>query len=342
MAYAFGSRESSSRSRTPGITTPMSAASARRTSPMRSSSASESGGTSNRASSPPISIADGIDADESEREFRPAHDVAARPLPIERLGRLLALPAPLRGVRNRERAAAEHEKDRTRKRRNQREREKQSAGAAQHVRTREKLRGEIGAERAVGSDARHHHAHRGRNEERRQRRDERVADREQGERVERVERRESVIRDADDESAGEVQRHDDERRDRVAFDELAGAVHRAVEIGLALHRVAFGPSARGIERAGMHVGVDRHLFPRHRVERESRRHLGHPLRPARDDDELNRHQNCEHDQSDDEIAVHDERAEGRNDAADRSGRRTGSENQPRRRDVEREPEQRRH
>ncbi len=43
----------------------------------------------------------------------------------------------------------------------------------------------------------------------------------------------SICSMPDDDPADEVDRGDDQRRHRVAFDELRGAVHRAVEVGLA-------------------------------------------------------------------------------------------------------------
>jgi len=55
----------------------------------------------------------------------------------------------------------------------------------------------------------------------------------------------------------------------------------------------------------MHFGIDRHLFARHRIEREARRDFGDALRSRRDHDELDRDQNREDDQADDEIPVND-------------------------------------
>ena len=81
----------------------------------------------------------------------------------------------------------------------------------------------------------------------------------------------AVIEHADHQPAGEIERDDHQRRDRIALDELARAVHRGVKVGFALHARAFAPRAVGIERAGVNVGVDRHLLARHRVERETRR-----------------------------------------------------------------------
>ncbi len=172
------------------------------------------------------------------------------------------------------------------------------------------------------------------------RRHERVADREQRERIQRVERREPVVSDADDDAAGEVERDDDQGRDGVAFDELAGAVHRTVKVGLTLHGLALAPCPLGIECARVHVRVDGHLLSRHRVEREASRDFGDALRSAGDDDELNRHEDRKDDKADDQIAVNDEGAERRNDRAHRPRRRTRRQDQPGRRDVEREPEER--
>ena len=105
-----------------------------------------------------------------------------------------------------------------------------------------------------------------------------------------------MVRDADDDAAGEVERDDHERRDRVALDEFARAVHRAVKIGFALDELPFAARSLRIQRAGVHVRIDRHLLSRHRVKRETRRHFGDALRTAGDDDELNRDENRKDDQ----------------------------------------------
>ena len=94
----------------------------------------------------------------------------------------------------------------------------QPAGDPQRIGTRDELQRQIDAERAFAGDARHHEPHRRRDQERGQRRHERVADGENRVGLERLERSEPVIGDADDDPAGEIERDDDERRDRVAFD----------------------------------------------------------------------------------------------------------------------------
>ncbi len=97
-----------------------------------------------------------------------------------------------------------------------------------------------------------------------------------------------MIGNPDDDSADQVERDDHQRGDRVALDELPGAVHRGVKIGLALHPRAFAARAVGVEHAGVHVGIDRHLLAGHRVEREARADFGDALRARRDHDELDR------------------------------------------------------
>jgi hypothetical protein len=117
------------------------------------------------------------------------------------------------------------------------------------------------------------------------------------------------------------------------FHELARAVHGGVEICFSLHASAFAARAVGIEHPGVHVGIDRHLLPGHRVEHEARSHLRHALAPLGDDDELNHRENEEDDTADDVVSADDEATERVNDL---SG--VGlQQNQSRRRDVEPEP-----
>ena len=149
-----------------------------------------------------------------------------------------------------------------------------------------------------------------------------------------------MIRDADNDATDEIERHDDQRRDRVALDEFSGAIHCTVEIGLALHGRALSASALGIKCAGVHVGIDRHLLTRHGIECKARGDLGDTLRPARDNDELNRDQDRKNDESYDQVPMHDERAERGNDRTHCARRCTLREDEPRRRDVERKTKER--
>ena len=63
------------------------------------------------------------------------------------------------------------------------------------------------------------------------------------------------------------------------------------------------------------VGVDCHLFPRHRVKRESRRDFGDALGSFGDDDEVDDDKDNEHDEADDRVAADNEIAECGDDLA---------------------------
>ncbi len=149
-----------------------------------------------------------------------------------------------------------------------------------------------------------------------------------------------MIGHPDHDAADEIERDDDECGNRIALDEFSGAVHRSVKIRFALHQFAFGTRAFGIEDAGVNVGVDRHLFSRHSVQRKAGGDFSHPLRTRGDDDELNCDQNCEYDQADDEISPHDEFSEGRDDRTGSSGLVALREDEPRCRNIERKAKQR--
>ena len=95
--------------------------------------------------------------------------------------------------------------------------------------------------------------------------------------------------------------------DRVALDELRGAVHGAVEVGLGRD---FGAALAGLgvgDQPGVEVGVDRHLLAGHRVEGEAGADLGHALGTLGDDDELDDHEDQEDDGADDHRAAHGRR-----------------------------------
>ena len=73
-----------------------------------------------------------------------------------------------------------------------------------------------------------------------------------------------------------------------------------------------------VDQAGGKIGVDRHLLAGHGVQGEARRDFGDAARTFGDDDEVHDHQDREHDHADDEIALHDQLAEGLDHIAGRS------------------------
>ena len=216
-----------------------------------------------------------------------------------------------------------------------------------HQEGREKERVRIAAEliddRLVGRAARaalgDEQARRERNDERRDLRDEAVADRELGEDVGRGGEAQAVPRDADDDAAENIDRENDEAGDRVAAHEFRCAVHRAEEGALFLELAPARLSDLFVDEAGRQVGVDRHLLAGDRVEGEAGADFGDAGRALGDDEEVDRHQDEKDDDADEEVAAHDEVREAADDIAGR-GRPLGAvrEDEPCGRDVEREPQ----
>ena len=94
-----------------------------------------------------------------------------------------------------------------------------------------------------------------------------------------------------------------------------------------------------VDRARVHVAVDRKLLTRHRVEREARADLGHAPRAFGDHDEIHDQDHAEHDQPDQDRAAHDEIREPFDNTARRTRTRMPvSDNEFRRGDVERQPQ----
>ena len=130
-----------------------------------------------------------------------------------------------------------------------------------------------------------------------------------------------MLPDADDEAADEIDEQDQDRRDRVAAHELAGAVHGAEEIRLVRHLLAPAHRLFLVDEAGVEIGVDRHLLAGHAVEHEARGDLGDAARALGDDDEVDDDQDGEDGDADRVIAADDEGAEGFDDAARGAGSR---------------------
>ncbi|MCY1293371.1 hypothetical protein D9M70_426300 [compost metagenome] len=119
---------------------------------------------------------------------------------------------------------------------------------------------------------------------------------------------------ADNDAAEDVDRGDDEAGDRIAAHEFRGTVHRAVEGAFLFEFAAAALGLLFVDQAGREVGVDRHLLAWDRIEGEARANFGDTRRTLGDDDEVHGDQDQEDDQTDDEIAGHDEAGKARNDA----------------------------
>ena len=136
--------------------------------------------------------------------------------------------APERGE-----TTAEKEERNLRKPRNESERREHAAGDRHRARLCTELRREhlahAGAARRVG----HHDAGGRADDQRRDLRDETIADCEDRVLRQRLTDRQSALERADEDAADDVDRRDQQSGDRVALHELRRAVHRAVEVGLA-------------------------------------------------------------------------------------------------------------
>ena len=151
--------------------------------------------------------------------------------------------------------------------------------------------------------------------ERRDLRDEAVADREDAVLRDRPADLLAVHEHAHADAADDVDGRHDETGDRVALHEFHRAVHRAVELRFLAELVAAPLGRVLVDRAGAHVGVDGHLLAGHGVEGEARRHLGDSLRALGDHDELHDGDDEEDHGADHEVAAHHEVAERVDDRA---------------------------
>ena len=80
----------------------------------------------------------------------------------------------------------------------------------------------------------------------------------------------AVAERADGQPADDVDEQDQDAGDGIAAHELAGAVHRAVEVGFGAHLGAARARLILVDEAGVQIGVDRHLLAGHGVQGEAR------------------------------------------------------------------------
>ena len=177
---------------------------------------------------------------------------------------------------------------------------------------------QVGTEVALGRGAGHDQTRRQRDEQRRDLRDETVADGQQAVLRDRVAERHVLLQDPDREAADQVDEHDHDGGDRVALHELRRTVHRAVEVGLVGDLLAAALGLGLVDQAGVEVGVDRHLLAGHRVEGEAGRDLGDAAGTVRDHDELDHDQDEEDHEADDHRSADHEVTERLDDLCRRS------------------------
>ncbi len=191
-----------------------------------------------------------------------------------------------------------------------------------------------GAARAALGDQQ---AGRQRGNQRRDLRDQAVADRQLDEDIRRLTEIHGMAAIADGDAAEDVDGSDDEAGDGVAADEFRSAVHGAEEGAFLFQFAAAQLGFLFGDDSGAEIGVDAHLLARNGVEGEAGADLGDAGRALGDDDEVDDDQDQEDDDTDQEVAAHDEFCEAADDMAGGVGALVSlREDHARRRDVQRQ------
>ncbi len=121
----------------------------------------------------------------------------------------------------------------------------------------------------------------------------------------------------DDDAAENIDRGDDQAGDRIAAYELRGTVHRTEERAFLLQLAAAALRFLFIDDAGGQIRIDRHLLAGNGIQCEARADFGDTGGTLGDNDEVDGDQDQKDDQTDHEVAGHDEAGEARNHAARR-------------------------
>ena len=123
----------------------------------------------------------------------------------------------------------------------------------------------------------------------------------------------AALNNADNGAGHKVDDRDNQGHDRVALDDLGGAVHGAVEVGFLLNLVTPLPGLFFINEAGTQVGVNGHLLTGHGVQGEAGRHFRDTLGAFGNDDKLHQNDDQEDQHTDDNIAAGNQGTEGLDD-----------------------------
>ncbi len=181
------------------------------------------------------------------------------------------------------------------------------------------LRDDLDVDRALAAAARQQEARGDGDDDRRDLRDEPVADRQDRVGLDRLTDRHAMRDHPGREADDQIEDGDQQARDGVALHELRGTVERAEERRLGEVGLAAALGLLVIDRARRHVAVDGELLAGHPVQREARADLGHPRRALGDDHEVHDQQHAEHHEPERDGAAHDEAREALDDVAGRVG-----------------------
>ena len=202
------------------------------------------------------------------------------------------------------------------------------------------MRGNLASHVGALAHPRYHHSGRDGNQQRRDLCHECVTYGQQHVAVGCLGGRQIVLRHADDESADDVDKQNQQARHGIAAHVFAGTIHRAEELGFIAHFRAPTLGFFVVDQPGVQVCVNRHLLAGHGVQGKAGANFSDPLRTLGHDDEVDHHQNREHDQTHGEIAADQEVPERFDDMPGRAAPRvTLQQHHASRGHVQREPQQ---
>ena len=216
-------------------------------------------------------------------------------------------------------------------------------GGPDRFRIHQHLAGDVSAEIRFGCRTGDDQAGGGGHEQRGDLRHQALADRQNGIVLGGLHDAEALLEHPNGEPADDVDHDDDHGGNRVAPDEFARAVHRAVKIRLISDFLS--PSSRFalIDKPRVQIRVDAHLLAGHGIQRKARRDFGDAARALGNHDEIDDDQDREHHNADRIVSAHDEIAERFNDVPRGCLSFVAvQEDQPSGRDIQGEPQQRPH
>ncbi|MNS93219.1 hypothetical protein D3C72_1273770 [compost metagenome] len=182
----------------------------------------------------------------------------------------------------------------------------------QHVRVSEQLADHLLTDVFVGAYASHDHTRRGRDHQRRDLRHQTVTDRQQRIAFRRMAHIHAMLEYTHQQTADDVNHHDQDPGDGIPAHEFTRTVHRTVEvrflsnIGTALFRFIF------TNQPGVEIGVNRHLFARHPVEDKTGADFSDTARTFGDNHEVNDNEDNEHHDTNSKVATDEEVTKGLN------------------------------
>ncbi len=253
------------------------------------------------------------------------------------------VPAGFHSPAHRAQSAAQQQKRDLGQTRKRRQRDEHAAREQQRRRRTEDLLLDFDADAVLRTGARNDHGAGNRDHQRRNHRDQTVADSQHGVGLQRRHDIHAVLQHTDQQPGHDVDAGNQDPGHRVALREPACAIHRTEEFGFARQLFAAAAGFGFVDQPGVQIGIDRHLLARQRVEREPRGDFGNTHRAMVDHDVLDGNQNQKYDGADDVVAAHHEISERLNHVACRGGSGMAvQQNQARGRDVQRQAEQRQH